>query len=166
MLETCHGQTIYAHSYQLLHPNLVREKRLELLILSALASKTSVYTIPPLPQNLARHGRVELPSSDRQSEIMTVIWMPLNLVENTGIEPVVTEVGGFTVPCHTIAADSPKYEWAFHPMGSRRAVSSSLSHCSSLVTHSGVEPLYPGWKPGILTDRWMRQNSYIESHSL
>ena len=23
MLETCHGQAIYAHSYQLLHPNLV-----------------------------------------------------------------------------------------------------------------------------------------------
>ena len=30
-----------------------------------------------------------------------------NLVENIGIEPIVTEVGGVTVPCHTIAADSP-----------------------------------------------------------
>ena len=30
-----------------------------------------------------------------------------NLVEMIGIEPIVTEVGGVTVPCHTIAAASP-----------------------------------------------------------
>ena len=30
---------------------------------------------------LAMRGRIELPSSDRQSEIMTIIWMPLNLVD-------------------------------------------------------------------------------------
>ena len=29
------------------------------------------------------------------------------LVEMIGIEPIVTEVGGFTVPCHTITAASP-----------------------------------------------------------
>ncbi len=29
------------------------------------------------------------------------------LVEMIGIEPIVTEVGGVTVPCHTIAAASP-----------------------------------------------------------
>ena len=31
------------------------------------------------------------------------------LVENIGIEPIMTEVGGVTVPCHTIAADSPLF---------------------------------------------------------
>ena len=31
------------------------------------------------------------------------------MVEMIGIEPIVTEVGGFTVPCHTIAAASPLY---------------------------------------------------------
>ena len=44
-----------------------------------------------------------------------------NLVEMTGIEPVVTEVGGFTVPCHTITAASP-----------------------CVVLDSGVEPLLCG----------------------
>ena len=32
MLEACHGQAIYAHSYQLLHPNLVPRDRIELPI--------------------------------------------------------------------------------------------------------------------------------------
>ena len=43
------------------------------------------------------------------------------LVEMIGIEPIVTEVGGVTVPCHTIAAASP-----------------------CVVLDSGVEPLLPG----------------------
>ena len=34
--------------------------------------------------------------------------MSMNLVEMTGIEPVVTEVGRFTVSCHTITAASPE----------------------------------------------------------
>ena len=29
MLEACHGQAIYAHSYQLLHPNLVEYPGIE-----------------------------------------------------------------------------------------------------------------------------------------
>ena len=29
MLETCHGQAIYVHSYQLLHPNLVPQEGIE-----------------------------------------------------------------------------------------------------------------------------------------
>jgi len=35
-----------------------------------------------------------------------------NLVENTGIEPVVPEGGGFTVHCITIDASSPLYSKA------------------------------------------------------
>ena len=40
----------------LMHFNMVRKERLELSILSALASKTSVYTIPPLAHLVAEVG--------------------------------------------------------------------------------------------------------------
>ena len=44
--------------------------------------------------------------------VLETAMLPLHygykLVEMIGIEPIMTEVGGFTVPCHTITAASPK----------------------------------------------------------
>ena len=45
------GDTVLHHisvAYAFMYFDMVRKERLELSILSALASKTSVYTIPPL----------------------------------------------------------------------------------------------------------------------
>ena len=59
--------------------------------------------------------------------VLLILWVTVSgdtrnvLVEMIGIEPIVTEVGGVTVPCHTIAAASP-----------------------CLVLDSGVEPLLCG----------------------
>jgi hypothetical protein len=46
------GFTVHCITIDASSPNLVGKERLELSILSALASKTRVYTIPPLAQIL------------------------------------------------------------------------------------------------------------------
>ena len=46
--------------------------------------------------------------TESKSVVLSITLIP-NMVENTGIEPVVPEGGGFTVHCITIDASSPKH---------------------------------------------------------
>ena len=82
-----HDQTCYLHfSYLTLARGVVVNPcSLQKLDESPLLAKDRFYLLLPYSfslvnfQNLAMRGRVELPSLDRQSRIMTVIWTHLNL---------------------------------------------------------------------------------------
>ena len=99
-------------------------------------------------------GRVELPSLDRQSRIMTVIWTHLNLWKFRYHTSSLTTVRhccrlfwwmrlDLNQQCHYDGRFTVSWGYQF-------------SYTSkNMVEHSGVEPLLVDWKPTVLTDRRM-----------
>ena len=106
-------------------------------------------------------GRVELPSLDRQSRIMTVIWTHLNLWKFRYYPSSLTTVGhccrlfwwmrlDLNQQCHYDGRFTVSWGYQF-------------SYTSkNMVEHSGVEPLLVDWKPTVLTDR--RMLHYMKTH--
>ena len=72
-----------------------------------MAYETRRMTTSILCDNLAMRGRIELPSSDRQSEIMTIIWTHLNLVETVRFEPTHPKEQIYSLPQLSHFAVSP-----------------------------------------------------------
>jgi hypothetical protein len=67
--------------------NLVRQVRLELTILSALASKTSMYTIPPLAHIWCPQQESNLYLILRRNLFYPLNHRDLYLAESRGVEP-------------------------------------------------------------------------------